>query len=552
MEHNKYILIALGLLSLASCTDINDQKPDGEYISGDQKTETVGAIPSRIKADVVGMYHMMAVPSTYFGEAAGRADDGGYFSLALSSDLNAADMVCANSGYNWFSVCSNYSDRTATYANPRMRYGLPYNQIKVANDIIAAMDSTSTDKTVTAYIGQAKACRAFAYMTIAPFFQFRYATSADKACVPIVTEKTTNFSNNPRATVKQVYDLIISDLSDARVRLSNFSRDDKSYVNLAVVDGLLARAYLNMGKYAEAAAAAKNAISETDATPATRADVSKPYFCDANESDWMWGLLLSASDVSSSAKNEATEGAQLASFSSDGYAPIGCYKRINSLLWNKIPSTDIRKQWWVDGNLKSSLLDGQTWTTGDAVFNGQDIPAGVITDVKVKFDPYTNVKFGMKSGIGNSVNNNDYPLMRVEEMYLIEAEGLAMSGNLPDAKTILENFVKTYRDPSYTSKATSAQDFQNEVWFQRRIELWGEGFAMSDIMRLGKPVVRIHGTDTGNWPSTFAFNMSPDDPWLIMRFPQKELNNNSGVVDNTGGTQPKSLQNSNLTDGVTD
>lgn len=551
MEHNKYILIALGLLSLASCADINDQKPDGEYISGDQKMQTVGAIPTRIKADVVGMYHMMAVPATYFGEAAGRADDGGYFSLALSSDLNAADMVCANVGYNWFTVCSNYSDRTATYANPQMRYGLPYNQIKVANDIIAAMDSTSTDKTVASYIGQAKACRAFAYMTIVPFFQYRYSSSADKPSVPLVTEKTTDYTNNPRATVKQAYDLIISDLLDARVRLSNFTRDDKSYVNLAVVDGLLARAYLNMGQYAKAAAAAKNAITETDATPATREDVSKPYFYDASESDWMWGLLVSASDVSGD-KNEYTEGAQLASFSSDGYAPIGCYKSISSFTWDKIPITDIRKQWWVDSNLKSTLLDGQTWTTGDNVFHGQDIATGVIQDVKVAFDPYTNVKFGMKSGIGNSVNNNDYPLMRVEEMYLIEAEGLAMSGSLPDAKSILENFVKTYRDPSYASKASTPEEFQNEVWFQRRIELWGEGFAMSDIMRLGKPVVRIHGQNTGNWPDAFAFNMSPDDPWLIMRFPQKELNNNMGVIDNAGGTQPKSLQNSNLTDGVTD
>ena len=80
--------MALGLMSLASCSDIDDQKPEGEYISGDQKVETIGAIPTRVKADLVGMYHMMAAPLTYFGTSSGRADDGGYFSMALSSDLN--------------------------------------------------------------------------------------------------------------------------------------------------------------------------------------------------------------------------------------------------------------------------------------------------------------------------------------------------------------------------------------------------------------------------------------------------------------------------------
>ena len=46
-----------------------------------------------------------------------------------------------------------------------------------------------------------------------------------------------------------------------------------------------------------------------------------------------------------------------------------------------------------------------------------------------------------------------------------------MGGNLSGGKSTLENFVRTYRDPSFTSKANSAQDFQDEVWLQRRMEL---------------------------------------------------------------------------------
>lgn len=553
MKYNKYIIVALGMMSLASCADINDQKPGGETISDEQKGETVNAIPSRVKADVVGMYHMMAVPETYFGDNQGnpRADDGGFSSIALSLDLNGADMVCANSGYNWFSVASQYSDRTATYANPRMRYGLFYNQIKVANDIISSIDSATTNETLKSYYGQAKACRAFAYLNLAPYFQYRYSTSADQPCVPIVTETTTNFTDNPRASVKDVYNFILNDLTDARVKLANFTREDKSYVNIAVVDGLLARAYLNMSEYAKAADAAKLAISESGAQPASISDVSQPYFYDAGEKDWMWGLILSASDVLGDASVGAASSSQLGSFSANSYTGVGCYKCINSITWNKIPDTDIRKQWWVDDSLHSTLLDGQTWTTGSTVFKGQDIATGLIEDVKLPYDPYTNVKFGMKSGIGSTTNNNDFPLMRIEEMFLIEAEGLAMSGNLPDAKNLLENFVKTYRNPSYSCAATTPETFQNEVWFQRRIELWGEGFGMNDIMRLGKPVVRIHGTNIANWPDAFAFNIAPADGWLLMRFPLTETNNNKGIVNNTGGSAPKQGQNSDLTDGVT-
>ena len=37
------------------------------------------------------------------------------------------------------------------------------------------------------------------------------------------------------------------------------------------------------------------------------------------------------------------------------------YKTINSLLYKKISTSDVRKQWWVDENLKSDALSGLSW-----------------------------------------------------------------------------------------------------------------------------------------------------------------------------------------------
>jgi hypothetical protein len=158
----------------------------------------------------------------------------------------------------------------------------------------------------------------------------------------------------------------------------------------------------------------------------------------------------------------------------------------------------------------------------------------------------------MKRGIGNTINANDFPLMRVEEMILIQAEGLAKSGNEAQAKQILESFVKTYRDPSYDS-SKGGRNLADEIWYQRRVELWGEGFFMADANRLHKPVVRFKdNAESTNEPDAFRFNIDPDDPWLLMRFSDSETNANAAIVNNTGGSQPKQDQNPSLRDGVTD
>ena len=76
-------------------------------------------------------------------------------------------------------------------------------------------------------------------------------------------------------------------------------------------------------------------------------------------------------------------------------------------------------------------------------------------------------------------------------------------------KQLLIDFAKT-RDPNFTygqhndayyNNSTSA--FQNEVWWQRRVELWGEGFSTFDIKRLNKGIIRSYAgtnhTENARW-----------------------------------------------------
>ena len=126
-------------------------------------------------------------------------------------------------------------------------------------------------------------------------------------------------------------------------------------------------------------------------------------------------------------------------FINDGYsAACGVYACCNKLLYDKISPTDVRKGWWVDESLDSPLLEEISWNG----VSGRALAELEIENIKMPFLPYTNVKFGMNS-IGGTANDEDWPFIRVEEMILIQAEGLAKSGQEDEARLILENFVRT-------------------------------------------------------------------------------------------------------------
>ena len=544
MKIYKISTMVLGGLMLASCSDIDEQIYSGGAFSKEQSQDIVNAIPTRVEATFNGMFTFMGNPAQNYGTrfSSARADDFGFIMMALSQDFEGADMIGADNGYNWFSAACEYSSRTPSYANPYIRYVTPYTLIGMVKDILATIPEDTEDASLINMKAQAKTLRAYSYLSLAPYFQGSYETSKDKPCVPVLSDSV-DVTNNPRATVEQVYNVIVDDLTWAIDHLDE-TRSSKAYVNANVAYGLRARAYLAMGKGAEAAADAEKAMQGYE--PASIAEVSVPTFCDMEEHNWIWAIDIT--DDQANYYGYATAPSWLSSLCGDGYgAACGTTAMINKLLWDKIPATDVRKGWWIDENLHSPNWADLTWGTA----KGDEIANLVLDDgSKVELPPYTNIKFGMKSGVGSTLNNNDWPLMRVEEMILIQAEGYAISGNEAKAKEILTNFVKTYRDPNYT--IPSGRTLRDEIWFQRRVELWGEGFAVSDARRLNKPIVRFHGPNTTNYADAFQFNIAADDGWLNMRFPQSEKDNNSAIVDNTEGSLPVAGQNPNLRDGVTD
>ena len=540
MKLNKYYLLGFAALSMVACSDLDNQFPEGEVMSEEQSQEANVAIPSRSSATYASMFTLMGQPLSVFHSS--RPDDYGFVMMAMSNDLEGADAWLPNSGYNWFSVCGEYTSRNADYANPYVRYMTPYNEIRICNEVIAGTDLENANQLAKYQEAQAHAVRAFSYLQAMPSFQF--LSNKEGLCVPIVPEYTIDYANNPRATVAEVFKQILDDLDYAIENLEGYQRESKAYVDQQVAYGLRARANLAAGNWKEAAEDAEKALKGY--TPYTLEEVSTPAFCDLNDHNWLWGVDMTPEIAAEFPY--ATSCSWIGSFSGDSYsAACACYVSINNLLYNKIPDTDIRKQWWIDADLQSQLLEGLTW--GNA--QGQAISQLAISDVKEPYYQYTNVKFGLISGVGSDKNDSDWPLLRAEELILIKAEGQLKSGNESAARATLTDFVKTYRDPKYspTGRGLSLAD---EIWFQRRVELWGEGFSIYDSNRLGKPIVRFHEGEASAFPDAFQFNLAANDGYRLMRFPQTELDTNFGIKDNKEGTVPLPGDGGSLRDGVTD
>ena len=546
MKLNKLFFAFVAGLAFIACTKMDEIVPQSGTMLATQVQQTNLIAPSRASASFNGMFTNLGKPTKMYN----TPDDWEFLMILFCNDLEGADALIADSGYNWFSVCGEYSSRNNTYRNPAIRYRAPYNMIGDVNTFIAGYPEDVEDEDAINMIAQAKVLRAYSYMMLAPQYQFAPLTQtsegkgADLPCVPLVTPATEDFTNNPRATVKEVYDFVLEDLNYAVEKLEGASRASKMYIDGNVAHGLRARVHLLLGNWDQAYNDAVAAASGYE--PASKAEVSVPAFYNINEHNWIWGYDMATGLTANVQSNGfyATTTSWLRSFSGNGYAPAcQVYTCINKLLWDKIPATDVRKGWWVDENLESPLLDGLAWPGFPDVANADD------GDNKLPFLPYTHVKFGAYT-IGTTVNEEDMPLMRVEEMILIQAEAKAHT-DAATAKSILENFVQTYRDPAYSADA-GGRTLLDEIWFQRRVELWGEGFGVFDNLRLDKPIVRSHGAGTSNIADAFRFNLESQDPWLRMRFPQGEMNTNFGITDNQGGQQPTIDMNPNLRDGVTD
>lgn len=525
----KYIFASLlvSALAFASCEDMNTL-PEGNIVTPGQKDEIGEQDPSKIEARVNAIFAQFNQYMPNEGAlGAARHNDIGYPSVMLFTDTNGNDVISDDNGYNWTGNSLDFADRSQTSLECQMVWNDMYSIVYASNNVISGVDRATTNPTEQFYLAQGLAARAFSYWVMAQLYQFNYKGNESKPCVPLITEKNmeeAGKSGAPRATVQAVYTQINEDLTEAidllvQAEKAKVTRKDRRYISLAVAYGLSARVQLTTHNYEAAATAADNAIEAAkneNIAPTSIEAAAKPAFWNSMEPNWMWGVIVSETDlvVTSGIVNWPSHMGSL----NYGYANFSGGRQINKELYDKIPDTDARRGWWLGSDLKSKNLS----TEQQAMMTDY----GYAAYTQVKFAPYNNT-------LENSVNANDIPLMRIEEMYLIKAEAEAMSGK--DGKKTLVDFITSYRNKEYTYNGS---DVQEEVFFQRRIELWGEGMNWFDLMRLNKGVDRRGG---GYPNSTMVFNIPANDAVMLWPIPESELQANQALSpadQNTVGKSP--------------
>ena len=119
--------------------------------------------------------------------------------------------------------------------------------------------------------------------------------------------------------------------------------------------------------------------------------------------------------------------------------------------------------------------------------------------------------------------------MRAGEMYLIEAEAKARQGKDADAAKTLFDLISK-RDPSYKQSTSTSTVLLDEILFQRRIELWGEGHRFTDLKRMNLPLNR---NGIGHLAAVAVLFDVPagDNRWEFL-IPRREIEANKAIIQN--------------------
>ena len=136
-----------------------------------------------------------------------------------------------------------------------------------------------------------------------------------------------------------------------------------------------------------------------------------------------------------------------------------------------------------------------------------------------------NVKFKQKNP--GSIDPDDVIYMRSAEMYLIEAEAKAMMNDIAGAQLVLQAFGKS-RDTAYNSSIyTTKTVLMDHIKWQRRVELWGEGFSFHDQIRWDEGIDQSKsGASLVLYGDGFMqAKPSVNNKW-IWKIPQQELDAN--------------------------
>lgn len=528
----KTLLAAALLIPAAGLTGCVEETFPTSTVSQDQ----VMVNPDAAEAYALGM---PAYLNTVFILPREMHYDFGYPSMMFMRDLMTQDMPLVASGYDRFTGWEQNVYQGEEYMMSQYTWWYYSKLIQTTNLTIAAIDPNTENKHLQALLGYAYAYRAFSYLEAARTYEYLptdgtspindNGNDVTNYTIPIVTDDMDrdgiDARNNPRVKRQEMFEFIIGDLFKAEQLVTAEARSTKTMPDLATVYGLMARAYMWVEDYPQARIYARKAIdTATGATVLTRDQwLSKTNgFNDLSTPSWLWGMQYVTEDDA-----VQTGIINWTSFAANeymgGYSAAGPYVMIDASLYKSIADDDFRKLSFVAP--KGSPLAGQ-----EPFINKAALTADPNNMNYIATTTYSSIK--IRPGQGEM---NDYtkacavgvPLMRVEEMYFIEAEAAAQTSPA-EGKSLIESFIKQYRSNSFSIVGSTKEQVVDAIFQQKRIEFFCEGLIFYDYKRLDKPVTRRY--DGSNFQSDFAFNSTTRPAWMNFVIVRQEADNNRALI----------------------
>lgn len=384
--------------------------------------------------------------------------------------LMLADLMSDNVKNNNFSVFSAI-DRYQTEANDiyvqrtwaKISYAIAQTSIVIRQAEI--FNFGADQEKATELIGQLYAARALAYFDMQRLFAQPYNFTADASHlgIPLVDETQVGIEliNSPRSTTKEVFMKIVSDLEKGLLLIG----DDTSsvyYLNKNSAKALLARVHLYMENWAEANTLATEVINSG------------------------YNLVSNANYVASWAADNSSESIfSIVNTSTDNAST------------NSISYYYGRPRYLATNDLNNAL-------------DANDVRKKLIANNKVlKYPAYTT-------------RDNNIPVIRLSEMYLIKAEALAEMNLDTDAKAAV-NMILLRANPLATPYTQTGSALKDIIQEERRKELMFEGHRIFDLTRKKKSFTKYSTSSETSITVNYPNNRT------ILPIPQSEIDANDNI-----------------------
>ncbi len=462
------LMILVTVFGLSACgDDFLDLSPSNAL-----PFETAIQTVNDLEAAVNGIYSQMQSSDWY-----------GRYSILLPDIMS--DDVKQNSNANRGRVWAEYTGTINDVQNiPRNTWTSIYVGVNRANFVINSnLEFPAAVQTqANQLIGEAYAVRALAHFDLVRLYAQHYGFTANASHpgVPVVTEFNQD-AQPARNTVAEVYAQVKADLNQA-ISLMTLNRGKGRFTKNSA-KAILARVSYYQGDLAAAGSLANEVIT------------SGAYSLTAGSN-----LLAQWADL--------------------GDSPDAILDVVNNTLDNN-GSESVSGMYNVSGY-------GDYLPSMDLVslYDDADIRKGLfVLDNKLGGGSLGNLR---QAKYFNPRGEDNLPVIRLPEMYLIRAEARAVSGDtagaIEDLMTIRRRAWAAAPDVTATGAA-----LVEEILLEKRLELAFEGHRLFELTRQKKGVVRVNctapaGSCTINYPNDF----------FVLPIPIEEINANPSMTQNPG------------------